>query len=196
MRADPAAAAACVSCHNGYEKRPEVMAMREAQGVAPGKQWELHELMGAIRVEVPVDEVAAAAAAGRNRMLAGIAAIFVLGFGGLFVMISKTVINPVESSVHQVEGFSNKVASVVGCSKDLVFAADDQQKACRQTISSVGKGDTSQDSEDPQIAASLQSLANAANDNAMKAEESAMYCNDLDESFEDLKSRLQQILGR
>ncbi len=196
MRADPAAAAACVSCHNGYEKRPEVMAMRETQGVAPGKQWQLHELMGAIRVEVPVDEVAAAAAAGRNRMLAGIAAIFVLGFGGLFAMISKTVINPVESSVNQVEGFSDKVSSVVGCSKDLVLAADDQQKACRQTISSVGNGDANQGSEDSQLSTSLQGLANAANDNAMKAEESAVYCNDLDESFEDLKSRLQQILGR
>ncbi len=48
MRADPASAPACVSCHNQYEKRPDVAAMRARDGVAAGKQWQLHQLMGGI----------------------------------------------------------------------------------------------------------------------------------------------------
>ena len=193
MRADPAAAAACVSCHNGYEKRAEVIAVRERDGVSPGKEWDLHELMGGIRITVPVNEVAAAAAAGRNKMLTGLAAIFLLGFGGLLFLIHHTIIKPVESSVNEVAGFSDRVDSVVGCSKDLVLSAGDQNGACSQTLQALGDSDAEGQRK---ISESIQALAGAANKNAMKAEESAVYCNELDQSFQDLKGRLESILGR
>ena len=196
MRADPASAGGCVSCHNAYEEKPEVIAMRERAGVDPGKKWELHQLMGAIRVEVPVKEVALAAAGGRDKMLGGLGAVFLIGFSVLFGLIYQTIIRPVESSVKEVEGFSRTVDSVVGCSKDLVLTADKQRVTCGQTVAELDAGEGNQDSEVARITQSLQQLADAADDNAMKAEESAVYCSDLDESFTNLKGRLQEILGK
>ncbi len=189
MRADPAAAPACVSCHDMYEQKPEIAEMRKRQGVEVGRTWKLHQLMGALRVEIPVDQVAATAAAGRNKTLAALAGIFVVGFGGLLGLMYQSIIKPVERSVREVEGFSGKVDSVVGCSKDLVLEADAQTDACRSATKVAGTGDFSA------VSRSLEALANAANGNAMKAEESAMHCNELQFQFTGLRSRLQKMLG-
>ena len=157
--------------------------------------------MGAIKVEVPVDAVAAAAAAGRNEMLAGLGVVFVLGFGFLFGLIRKTIINPVETSVREVQGFSSKVESVVDCSRELLLGADKQIMSCQKAKTTicvpvgVGGRDTEIDNGHEAISDSLEGLTSIANENAKRAEESAVYCTDLDESFEQLKGRLQSILG-
>lgn len=57
LRADPAAAENCVACHNGLEQTPEMIERRRASGVPAQKQWKLHQLMGAIQVEIPLDKV-------------------------------------------------------------------------------------------------------------------------------------------
>jgi len=75
MRADPAAAAACVTCHNKFEGTDEVVALRKLAGVQPGKAWKQHQLMGALRVDVPLDSVRALAAEGRRRLLWAIAGV-------------------------------------------------------------------------------------------------------------------------
>jgi hypothetical protein len=62
MRADPASAAACVNCHNQYEREPDTVLRRVATGTEPGKQWKQHQLLGAIEVSIPVDRVEALAA--------------------------------------------------------------------------------------------------------------------------------------
>ena len=103
MRADPAAAPACVNCHNEFERRPAVIALRNSQGVASGKQWKLDELMGAIRVEVPVGEVAALAEAGRNQMLGALAGLLAGGLGLLFFMLKRGVIEPIGRTVEVLE---------------------------------------------------------------------------------------------
>ena len=188
MKADPGAAAACVSCHNNYEQRADIAALRKGQGIAPGKTFQLHRLMGALRVEVPIDQVAALAAAGRDRTLGTLAGIFVVGFALLFWLIHRQIIKPVEWSVHQVEGFTPKIDAVVLCNKDLVLAADEQATACRGTQQVLDAGDIAAATK------SLLSLATVANDNAMRAEDSAVYCNDLSESFDNLKAKLQEIV--
>ena len=104
MKADPAAAPACVSCHNQYEKRPEVAAMRTREGVAAGKQWRLHQLMGGIRVEIPVDQVGALAAAGRNRVLGGFGIILVVGLGLLLLLVRKQILEPIDRAVEVLGG--------------------------------------------------------------------------------------------
>lgn len=190
MRADPAAAESCVSCHNQYEEQAEIIAMRNSAGVSPGKQWKLHELMGAIRVNVPVNEVAVAAQQARNSLLAGLAAVFTTGFLLLFGLIQQTVIKPVVASVREVEGFADNVDSVVGCNQSLVISADTQQQACNSALSSLESGvDDGRD-----MAASLRALAETANENAKSAVDSAVHCNELDESFTSLKGRLQRML--
>ncbi|HVL75726.1 MAG TPA: EAL domain-containing protein [Noviherbaspirillum sp.] len=57
LRADPAAQMACVSCHNSYEMRPAVQAMRTAAGISTGKQWQQHQLLGALAITIPLDNV-------------------------------------------------------------------------------------------------------------------------------------------
>lgn len=62
VSADAAATASCVACHNALEKKPELIQRRLDAGVKPGKEWQLHQLMGALEVQVPVDKVEALAA--------------------------------------------------------------------------------------------------------------------------------------
>ncbi|MBT9528385.1 MAG: EAL domain-containing protein [Rhizobacter sp.] len=57
LRADPASQASCVGCHNAYEMRPDIQARRVAAGVEPGKQFALHQLMGALSVTIPLQKV-------------------------------------------------------------------------------------------------------------------------------------------
>jgi hypothetical protein len=45
-----------VACHNAYEKSPQVLAMRVAQGVGLGKQWQQHQLMAALSISVQLDK--------------------------------------------------------------------------------------------------------------------------------------------
>lgn len=56
MQADPASAVSCVQCHNALEKRPEIVEQRRRGGDDLGKQWALHELMGALSLKVPLGE--------------------------------------------------------------------------------------------------------------------------------------------
>jgi len=55
MRADPASAASCVACHNAWEKDNTVVEDRKRAGQEVGKQWVLHELMGALTVDMPIE---------------------------------------------------------------------------------------------------------------------------------------------
>ena len=57
LKADAASQMSCVECHNTYEVDPEIVARRKASGNAPGKQWRLHQLLGALAVTIPLDKV-------------------------------------------------------------------------------------------------------------------------------------------
>lgn len=54
--ADPAAQMACARCHNAYEQRASVVALREAAGVAPGREFMQHQLLGALSVTIPLEQ--------------------------------------------------------------------------------------------------------------------------------------------
>jgi len=56
MVADPAASMSCVNCHNTMEKTPTIQAIRQQARVEVGKTWQLHDLIGALEVIVPLDE--------------------------------------------------------------------------------------------------------------------------------------------
>lgn len=57
LLADPASSKSCIACHNRYEQMPDIMAQRKLAGVAPGKKWKQHQLLGAISVTVPLSSV-------------------------------------------------------------------------------------------------------------------------------------------
>ncbi len=79
LRADSAASASCVNCHNYYEMRPETIAMRTEANVPSGKQWTQHQLLGAIEVNIPIDRIEAVAAGQARQTLALVVAISLLG---------------------------------------------------------------------------------------------------------------------
>lgn len=83
MRADPASAASCVECHNTFEQSPEIMELRRASGVEPGRTWKQHQLLGAIEVDIPLSKVEAVVATQTRETLAWI--ISALGGGLIFV---------------------------------------------------------------------------------------------------------------
>jgi methyl-accepting chemotaxis protein len=84
VRADVAVGAACVDCHNKLEKSPNIMAIRKSAGVEVGKEFELNDLMGAIAVDIDLDEVSQASAA-------NIRSFFIIGFGATIVVIGVVV---------------------------------------------------------------------------------------------------------
>lgn len=96
MRADLATAEACVSCHNMYEQRPDIMTFREAAGVTPGKVWQRGELMGAIHVTVPLKKFEDIAVKDRLALLLALLAACLIGFLMLYRLIYVRVIRPVE----------------------------------------------------------------------------------------------------
>ena len=61
MRADPASADSCVSCHNRMEKTTNILQRRQQQGITEKKVWIKHQLLGAIEVNISLDKVAALA---------------------------------------------------------------------------------------------------------------------------------------
>lgn len=79
MRADSAAKPGCVSCHNDFEARSDIQAIRVAASIPPGKKWQLHQLLGAIEVQVPIDRVEAIAADQTKQTLVLVLTISLLG---------------------------------------------------------------------------------------------------------------------
>lgn len=191
MRADPASSQACVTCHNALEQSPEIMATRTAAGKEVGKQWKLHELIGALRVDVQLEQVEALARQSRNEMVMNLLGVFLIGFILLYALIRTGVLRPVVASVVEIDGFTNKIDSVVLSSQKLLIGAEDQMKACQKAAESLGGVDTSK--AERQV---LQGLQSQANENAKSAEEAAYVCSELEDSFGALKRRLLKMIGR
>lgn len=84
LSADPASQDGCVTCHNAYERRPDVIQRRIAAGVEPGKQWMRHQLMGALSITIPLDKAEALAGNEVNQTTVFIFGILVASFGAMF----------------------------------------------------------------------------------------------------------------
>ncbi len=76
LLADPANALGCVACHNRYEATPEVRALREASGTAPGKVWKQYQLLGALEITIPLNRIEQVATEQLNRATLWISLIF------------------------------------------------------------------------------------------------------------------------
>lgn len=79
MRADPAVAQSCVDCHNALEQRPEIIKRRMRAGDEPGRIWKLHQLMGAIEVNIPLEKVEGLAKEQMNYTLIIISGVIIAG---------------------------------------------------------------------------------------------------------------------
>lgn len=63
LSADAATQPSCISCHNSYENSPEIIQRRNTNHIPAGKQWKLHQLLGAISITIPLSRVEGMAAA-------------------------------------------------------------------------------------------------------------------------------------
>jgi diguanylate cyclase (GGDEF)-like protein/PAS domain S-box-containing protein len=84
LMADPASQMACAVCHSAYEKTPEVIAMRTASGVAPGKQFTQHQLLGALSVTIPLHKAEVVAG---NQILEATVFIFAILLASFVALI-------------------------------------------------------------------------------------------------------------
>lgn len=83
MRADPANGTSCVSCHNSYERRVEIIKRRNIDDVANAKQWKRYQLMGAIEVNIPLDKADALTMTQTGLTLGVIVGVILLGMIGI-----------------------------------------------------------------------------------------------------------------
>ncbi len=87
LSADPAASASCVNCHNALEERPDVIARRIADGIEPGRQWLLNELLGAIEITIPLDRVASLAKEQTRDGLLIVVGVCIIGACGVCLIV-------------------------------------------------------------------------------------------------------------
>lgn len=127
LAADPASQAACVACHNAYELRPDIQAMRVANGVAPGKQWKLHELMGALSVTIPLDR--AESLAGTQVGKTSLFIFAILGGSFLAVFWYNVRLSRQERSLHETEAQLARSELVARTAKDLLEAKEGVEQA-------------------------------------------------------------------
>jgi diguanylate cyclase (GGDEF)-like protein/PAS domain S-box-containing protein len=84
LTADPASQPGCVACHNAYEKRADVMALRTAAGVDAGKQFVQHQLMGALSITIPLHTAEQLAGTQVNQTTLFMVAILIASFSAMF----------------------------------------------------------------------------------------------------------------
>ena len=84
LSADPASQPGCVACHNVYERKTEVFARRVADGVPPGKQWQQHQLLGALYITIPLDKAEALAGVQVSETSTFVFGILTISFTALF----------------------------------------------------------------------------------------------------------------
>lgn len=82
--ADPATSKGCVSCHNAYEPQKQIQERRKQAGVALGKQWKQHQLLGALEITIPLKMIEKRASEQLNRTVYWM----LLGLVGGFVFIA------------------------------------------------------------------------------------------------------------
>ncbi len=103
VAADVAAGMACVSCHNKLENRADVLSIRSKEGVERGRAFQLNDLMGAVEVEVSLEEAGAVANASARWMVIW---LVVVGGGCLFVafhFIHNDVTKPVNAMIDRLK---------------------------------------------------------------------------------------------
>ncbi|NRF71501.1 EAL domain-containing protein [Aquincola sp. S2] len=84
LSADAASQQSCAACHNAYEKKPEILARRLSDGVPAGKQWQQHQLLGAVAISIPLDKAQQLAGGQVNETAVFIFGILVASFSAMF----------------------------------------------------------------------------------------------------------------
>lgn len=93
--ATPATGEACLACHVQAESRQQVQAMRAAMGQTPLPARQVHQLLGAIEVTVPLDRIEAPGGATWHSLKEQVIALVLVGFA-LIGFVALLALAPVE----------------------------------------------------------------------------------------------------
>lgn len=124
---DAASQSGCVSCHNSYENKPEIITRRNAEHVPAGRQWKLHQLLGAISITIPLQKVQDRAAA---RIRETSILIFVILLASLLLAIwFSRRLSRQEISLEQAERDLRNSEKEAQDAKMLLLARNDVERA-------------------------------------------------------------------
>lgn len=104
---DIAVSASCVTCHNHLEQESGIQLYRQGHDHEVGHAFELNDLLGAIAVEVSIDEVGALASANTSSMVLWIFGACVLVVAFALVFIKRNLFKP----IHQLGVRMNNLAT-------------------------------------------------------------------------------------
>lgn len=91
LKADPASSESCVNCHNDYEQTDAIIEQRKLTGIEQGKQWKLHQLLGALYVSIPLDKVEAIANKQNRETIIVIIIISILAIVFISIFIKRVI---------------------------------------------------------------------------------------------------------
>ncbi len=103
MVADVAAGQACVTCHNNLEHRDDVLAIRNENNVEIGKIFELNDLMGAVAVDVNLEEAGAVAAAASRNLVITLLGIAVAVLWVTIAFVKRTISTPIQAMIQRLK---------------------------------------------------------------------------------------------
>jgi hypothetical protein len=181
----PASSNSCTSCHNALERSPEVLQIRQRQGSSAAKQWQLHDLMGALALSIPLQELDQAATTARNLILTGFGAALLLLTIMAMMIVSRagtqpirTVTATVASHAEQLEQSAQKLMSL---NRDLALAAEQEQQSLQQLdfLKDVYSQDRTVQNLIESAAMHLDKAKQLSEQGAGRIEQSAMVCGDI-----------------
>ncbi|MFQ5655323.1 MAG: HAMP domain-containing protein, partial [Planctomycetota bacterium] len=102
----------CVDCHNRHEARPEVIAARARAGVEAGRVVEKNDLLGAVIVEVDLDEVGALARSALATTLLWLSVSGVVALAAAYFFTQRLIARPVRALLRRVRDIAEGEADL------------------------------------------------------------------------------------
>ena len=107
LAADVAAGMACVTCHNNLEEREDVLTIRQENSVEQGKVFALNDLMGAVAVDVNLEEVGGVAMASTRHLAIWLIAAGSVVLFATFLFIKQAMVKPIRMMITKLEAIAH-----------------------------------------------------------------------------------------
>ena len=203
MAADPASGQSCISCHNGLEQTPQIKSYRVSQSAAIGKTWQLHELMGAFSFTIPVSDLNNENAGSQSILIYSILGllIFVPGITGMIItFLTRSTRKPLEDAIGELGALSNQIEkvtnTVMNANGDLVQGAEQQCDTVQQLrfLKEIQSNNPQHKQALERARETLDNTEELADQNAGRAEESALACQELEGCVQKIKKTSAALL--
>ncbi len=201
MMPDPAASGACVTCHNNYEQKPEIAALRRKAGVDAGHVFQLNDLMGAIAVEVELDEIGAVSAAGMWTTMLWLLVGTLATVGGILLALDRSIFRPMALVTNRMENIAQGEADLtqrVALGREdeighLANAFDGFIARMQAAIRSFGEDSSSLAASAEELAAISSELRRGMESASGRASEASGLATEVDENIVVLSSATTQM---